>query len=150
MHLKIPPPIVALICGLLIWRSNILFPVIPSDADMRTGIAVVLAAIAAMIDLSALAGFIRSRTTIDPRYPHRTSWIVTTGIYRHTRNPMYLGLALMLSALSAYLGTVAGPAIVVLFVWYTTIFQIIPEERVLETRFGEDYRRYKERVRRWL
>lgn len=150
MHLKIPPPVAALVCALMIWGSAKLIAPATWHSNIQNGMAIVLAAIAVMIDLSALTGFIRSRTTIDPRYPHKTSWIVTTGIYRHTRNPMYLGLALLLTALAIYLGTVAGLLVVALFVWYTTIFQIMPEEKVLETQFGEDYLDYKARVRRWL
>lgn len=150
MHLKIPPPVVALICALAICQGSKLLPVIRLQGHAQTAMAVVLATIAIIIDLSALTGFIRSRTTIDPRYPHKTSWVVTTGIYRHTRNPMYLGLMLLLAALSIYLGAVVGLLGVVLFVWYTTVFQIMPEERVLEAQFGEDYLDYKARVRRWL
>ncbi len=150
MHLKIPPPVVALICALAIWQSDRWLPVMTRLGSLRTDMAITLTILALGIDLSALAAFIRSRTTIDPRYPHKTSWVVTTGIYGYTRNPMYLGLSLLLTALSLYLGAIAGLLMVVLFVWYTTIFQIMPEERVLEIQFGEDYRDYKARVRRWL
>jgi len=110
----------------------------------------VLIGMAAAIDIWALFSFRQVKTTIDPRYPHKSSSIVKSGIYRYTRNPMYLGLALILSALSVYLGAKFGFFIVAAFVLYMNEFQIKPEEDVLEKNFGEEYLAYKSKVRRWL
>ncbi len=98
----------------------------------------------------AIRSFLRVGTTVDPMRVDRALTLVTTGVYARTRNPMYAALALLLTAWAAWLGLLApflGP---VLFVLYITRFQILPEERALMARFGDDYARYKSAVRRWL
>ena len=82
--------------------------------------------------------------------PESASSLVTTGIYRFSRHPMYLGFTLMLVGLAFFLGNVFGLPIVGLFIWYNTRFQIMPEQHALEERFGESYGIYQPRVRRWL
>jgi protein-S-isoprenylcysteine O-methyltransferase Ste14 len=87
---------------------------------------------------------------VDPTNPEKSTSVVTGGIYRFSRNPMYLGFLLVLAGLAAYLSTpvtLAGP---VLFLLYMNRFQILPEERILTKRFGADYENYLRRVRRWL
>ena len=104
----------------------------------------------ALIEVAALVTLWRSRTTINPVHPERARRLVTGGIYRVSRNPMYLSLLLLLAAYALRLDAWAawlGP----LGFWaYVTRFQILPEERVLADKFGPDYRRYRERTRRWL
>ncbi|MFL6647317.1 MAG: methyltransferase family protein, partial [Sulfurifustaceae bacterium] len=92
----------------------------------------------------------RVDTTKDPRHPERATALVTGGIYRITRNPMYLGLALVLVGWGIFLSNVLSLLGVVVFLGYLNRFQIVPEERALEARFGEAYRQYKQTVRRWL
>jgi len=150
LQLKVPPPVIALLCALIIWACSRWLPAYSGEADIRQVIAMVLIATAMVIDLWALAIFKRVRTSIDPRYPHKTSSIVTHGIYAYTRNPMYLGLTLLLSALSIWLGTDFGLVVIIGFIFYITRFQIIPEERLLEEHFKDDYVSYKSRVRRWI
>jgi len=101
-------------------------------------------------DLLGLLAFFGSRTTINPMRPDQASALVTGGIYRLTRNPMYVGMtcllsawAVQLAALPAWLGPLA-------FVLYITRFQILPEERALAARFGAEFTDYASRVRRWL
>jgi len=149
-HLKIPPPIVALLCGLMIWGLSVVLPLHHVDAELRNSIAYILLGMAGVIDVWALISFRLARTTIDPRYPHTTSTIVSTGIYRYSRNPMYLGLVFMLSALSIWLGARLGLFVVVLFILYINKFQIEPEEKELEKQFGDSYLDYMARVRRWI
>lgn len=107
-------------------------------------------AVGVSLDAIALLYFFRSRTTINPLKPASASALVTGGIYRFTRNPMYLGLATLLLAWATYLGSLAALAGVPLFVLYMNRFQIAPEERALEARFGAEYIAYRRRVRRWL
>jgi len=97
-----------------------------------------------------LLSFRKQQTTIDPRYPHKTSSIVTGGIYNHTRNPMYLGLVLILSATSIYFATRFGFFVIAAFILYMNAFQIKPEEEALEKQFGKAYLNYKSKVRRWI
>jgi len=149
LKLKIPPPLVALACGVLIWQLAALFGV-ETAQPLRHNMALVIAATALAIDLSALVIFLRDRTTIDPRYPHKSSSIVSGGIYCYTRNPMYLGLVLLLTALMIWTGSLAGPLLIIAFVLYINHFQIRPEEQHLTDRFGREYLAYKEKVRRWI
>ena len=79
-----------------------------------------------------------------------TSTLVTTGIFRISRNPMYLSLTLWLLAWSLFCGTFWGLLVVVAFVVYLTEFQIKPEEQFLAQKFGQAYLEYKQSVRRWI
>jgi protein-S-isoprenylcysteine O-methyltransferase Ste14 len=145
---RIPPPIVAactaaLMLGLAWVAPALTFP-IPST------IAFTVAAVGVSFDAIALLHFLRRRTTLNPLKPDSASALVTGGIYRFTRNPMYLGLATLLLAWAIYLGNLAALAGVPLFILYMNRFQIAPEERALEARFGAEYIAYRTRVRRWL
>lgn len=146
LELKLPPPLVALLCALAMWQ---IAPEDPPD-PLRTTLALGLAGIGALFDLFGLLSFRRHRTTVVPWAPHRTSALVTTGIYRITRNPMYVGLVFILTGWAVYLGAAAaflGPLLLVL---YIDRFQIMPEERVLAHAFGTTYTAYAAQVRRWL
>lgn len=116
----------------------------------RLPMAVLLALAGLALDVSGLIAFHRAKTTLNPRSPERSTSIVRSGPYRFTRNPMYLGLALMLLGLCAYLANPATVVAVAVFIAYITRFQIIPEERLLHAKFGESYAQYKRSVRRWL
>lgn len=94
--------------------------------------------------------FRRANTTVNPLKPQAASSLVTAGIYRYTRNPMYLGLLFLLVAWAVLLSSpfaLLGP---VAFVTYISRFQIVPEERVLAALFGAEYAAYQAGVRRWL
>jgi len=109
-----------------------------------------LAQLSAVIAILAFASFRLAKTTINPLDPSRASVLVTVGIFRITRNPMYLSLLLLLIAYAVRLGSWGewlGPA---LFAAYVTRFQIIPEERILAVKFGAAYLAYRSRTRRWI
>ncbi len=89
-------------------------------------------------------------TTLDPRYPAKSTCVVMHGVYRFTRNPMYLGMALMLAGAAAWAASLLGALITIGFCVYLTELQIKPEERFLLQQFGEEFRLYMARVRRWL
>jgi protein-S-isoprenylcysteine O-methyltransferase Ste14 len=116
----------------------------------RSGMALGVFMLAGLVGFPAIRSFRRAGTTIDPVRIDRASTLVTGGIYRVTRNPMYLSLALLLAAWALWLGgpwVWAGPILLVL--WLDR-FQIRPEERAMAMRFGEAYARYRSEVRRWL
>jgi len=103
--------------------------------------------------LLALVGvlqFRRARTTVNPMSPAKASALVSSGIYRWSRNPMYLGMALLLLGVAAWGSTLAGYLLVLAFCWFLTRFQIIPEERALLAAFGQEFAQYMARVRRWI
>jgi protein-S-isoprenylcysteine O-methyltransferase Ste14 len=150
LELKIPPPVVALLVGVAMWFVAPLGPVLGLPESVRLWLALAIAGVGASFDMTGLITFVRRHTTINPLRPANASALVTSGIYRVTRNPMYVGLVCFLSAWAVWLGALwpwLGP---VVFVLYSTRFQIRPEERVLTTLFGEAYTDYTARVRRWL
>lgn len=150
LELKIPPPAVALVVGLAMWFAG------RHDESLAVplwGRITVLAVFALAGGATALAGdlaFRRAKTTINPFRPGNATTLVTWGIYRWTRNPMYVGLTLVLIGWAAFIGgawMLLGP---VFFVLYITRFQIVPEERALSSKFGDAYAEYAARVRRWV
>ena len=117
---------------------------------MRRTLAGALALVGVGLDLTGVAAFVRARTTVNPLRPARASTLVIAGAYRFTRNPMYLGMALLLAGWAVLLGSWVSVMAPVVFVAFITRFQIVPEERAMAERFGLDYRAYCQRVRRWL
>ncbi len=150
LELKIPPPVVALIAATLMWLVSGGIPALEAVGLLNLAIVILLAVAGAGCDILALLAFYRAKTTINPMKPGTTSAMVTGGIYGVTRNPMYVGLVLFLGAWAAYLWSwwpLLGP---VAFVLYISRFQIAPEEKVLTEKFGQDYLRYRAKVRRWI
>ena len=152
LELKIPPPLVAAAVAGCMYAAAVLLPapVLALPPGVRVGMALALAAVGAGFDVAGLWAFRKARTTVNPLTPHRSVAVVSTGVYRFTRNPMYLGLALILLGLAVYLASpwaLLGPLV---FAAYITRFQIVPDERALQARFGAAYTAYRARVRRWL
>jgi protein-S-isoprenylcysteine O-methyltransferase Ste14 len=147
---RIPPPVVAVAVAAAMWGLSSFQPALPLSAAVRPVAAAAFAIAGVAFDLLALTAFLRARTTINPVEPDKASALVTGGVYRVTRNPMYVGLALLLVAWAVHLSMLwplAGP---LLFVLYIGRFQIAPEERVMRQKFGDAYASYAARVRRWL
>ena len=150
MLIKIPPPVIGLLCAGTMWLLASHLPLYSFNLSWLVPLAVLVAVIAVAVDLSALWSFRKAKTTINPLTPGKTSTVVTHGIYRYSRNPMYVGMLGLLIAFALYLGKVSPWLIPPLFIWMITINQIVPEEKALEQLFGEHYRQYKNTVRRWL
>jgi protein-S-isoprenylcysteine O-methyltransferase Ste14 len=150
MNPLIPPPIVAAIVGVLMWAVNRWLEVGRIESAFQTPAAIVLLVAGLLLMLVAVASFVAAKTTVNPLRPSRASSLVTTGIFRLSRNPIYLGDLLVLAALAVWLGNIVNLLLLVPFVWYINRFQIIPEERALADRFGASYAAYCSRVRRWL
>ncbi len=150
LELKIPPPAVALAVALLMWSIARATPYAGWPIAGRAVVAVILATAGACISLLGVVSFRRAKTTVNPLRPGTASTLVTGGIYRHTRNPMYLGLSIILLGWAVCLAN--APALLFLpgFVLYFYRFQIAPEERILARLFGAEYQAYLASVRRWL
>jgi protein-S-isoprenylcysteine O-methyltransferase Ste14 len=155
IDLKIPPPALGVFIAAGMWgiARNGAFS-FTTFFELNIGIkyflTIALFFLGLALELAGVLAFRQSKTTVNPLKPERTAAVVNHGIYRFTRNPMYLGMVCMLLALAVYLGLwlcFAGP---VAFVIYITNFQIKPEERVLERLFGAPYIDYCKRIRRWL
>lgn len=150
LELKVPPPLVALVVAIGAWWLAPLGPAIPWPEPMRVALVALLVLAGVTLDLSGVLGFVRRHTTVNPLRPRNSRVLVTTGAYRFTRNPMYLGMVCLLSAWAVWLGAWWPWFAPVAFVLYITRFQIRPEERALTDLFGTDYTDYSRRVRRWL
>ena len=150
LELKIPPPVVALLLALGAWWLARVTHTRAEPDLLRLVLAVALVLVAAAFDLSGLLAFRRARTTINPMKPGASSAMVTGGVYRITRNPMYVGLVLLLCGCSVYLGSPWAWLAPLAFVAYVTRLQIVPEEHVLTRLFGANYVAYCAKVRRWL
>ncbi len=150
LETRIPAPVVALAAGaaMKLYTRGAGVRIDPSMLRMHVGVG--LSQLSAVIAIAALAELWWARTTINPLDPSRASRLVTGGMFRWSRNPMYLSLLLLLVAYAIRLDSWLvwlGPA---LFVAYVTRFQILPEERVLSAKFGNAYHDYLKRTRRWL
>jgi len=106
--------------------------------------------VAFIAPFAAIRQFGRAGTTVNPHQPEETSALVTGGVYAWTRNPMYLGLTIVLIGWATRLGTLTPFAGPVIFVPLIERVQILPEEHVLRARFGKEYQDYCARVYRWL
>ena len=148
MKTKIPPPIVTLVSALLIFFSKELFPNYTFDYQSTLSIGNFISGL--MILISAVSLFKKKETTVNPMNPEKASSLVVDGVFKHTRNPMYLGMSVVLLSISIQFNPIGGLLIVSLFVAYITAFQIIPEEEAMEENFGEEYLSFKRSTRRWI
>jgi protein-S-isoprenylcysteine O-methyltransferase Ste14 len=150
LELRIPPPVVTLLVAGAMWGISHAAPLLELPALVRAGVAGTFFVAGAIISIAGIVSFRRAKTTVNPMKPETTSSLVCAGIYRISRNPMYLGILFALIAWAVFLSSawaLAGPAA---FVLYINRFQIAPEERVMLTLFGGAYSDYKSEVRRWL
>jgi protein-S-isoprenylcysteine O-methyltransferase Ste14 len=150
LELKIPPPAALLVVAGAMWGVSLAGPSFGLGDPMRDVVAGTVGLVGAGIDLFSAISFRLARTTVNPMRPEKSSALVTSGAYRFSRNPMYVGLVFVLVAWAVFLGSawaLAGP---LAFALYIDRFQIAPEERVLAATFGAAYVAYKSSVRRWL
>ncbi|MCY7353731.1 MAG: isoprenylcysteine carboxylmethyltransferase family protein [Lysobacter sp.] len=134
----------------LMWLSSSVTTPFNLPFEYRLALAFAIAAIGTSIDITPKLSFARASTTVNPIKPACASSFVSGGFYRFTRNPTYLGCSLQLLVWAAYLCNPLALVLVVVFVLYTTRFQIRPEERVLSERFGAEYVAYLKQVPRWV
>jgi protein-S-isoprenylcysteine O-methyltransferase Ste14 len=150
LELRVPPLLIALVITIGMWVVASIASAQQSLPVFRMYIAVPMALAGVTIIVAGILVFRRARTTMNPLESQAPSSLVRSGIYKHTRNPMYAGMLLVLLAWATFLFTfwcLFGPLV---FILYIDRFQIIPEERMLSKLFGSDYAEYKTKVRRWL
>jgi protein-S-isoprenylcysteine O-methyltransferase Ste14 len=150
LELKIPPPLVMVLFGTAMWLVARAMPALTFPFPFRNAIAAVFAMCGVAIAASGFLAFRRAGTTVNPMQPEAASALVNTGIYRYTRNPMYLGLAVFLTGWAFFLANAAAAVLIPLFIAYMTRFQIVPEEIALTHKFGAVFTAYLRTVRRWL
>jgi protein-S-isoprenylcysteine O-methyltransferase Ste14 len=150
LELKVPPVAVVLVIALAMWLASVVAPAFHVSLPWRRGVALALVVSGVAIALSGVISFRRAKTTVNPLKPEAATALVESGIYRFSRNPMYLGFLVALLGWAAYLENVLAALPLPVFVLYMNRYQIVPEERALLACFGETYSVYAARVRRWI
>ncbi|MCV2217142.1 methyltransferase family protein [Thauera sp. Sel9] len=150
LETKIPPPVVMVLLGAVVYGVAPLLPELSFEFALRTTLAIALVLVGLALNILPALAFLRAGTTFNPLRPASATSLVTSGIYRHTRNPMYLGDSVILLGWALYLGNAAAFVAVPAFMLYITRFQIQPEERHLSARFPEAYASFCKRTPRWL
>ena len=150
LELKIPPLLLVIIFGGVMWAVSRILPAGYLTIPGKLWLSAAVLAVGGCIALLGVLEFRSADTTVDPRTPHQSESLVVKGVYRFTRNPMYLGFLLMLVAWGLFLGSVFAALLLPLFIVYMNRFQILPEERHMRVLFGEAFDRYASQVRRWL
>lgn len=152
MNRAIPPVFVFALAIAAIYGVNdvISFGKIDGFWILRLALAAICFVFSGIFGVFALWSFKQASTTVNPVEVSKARTVVSSGVFRFSRNPMYLGLVLLLLCYSSYLGNIWGLLISWLFVLYMNRFHIVPEEQALAYKFGQDYLDYKAKVRRWI
>ena len=150
LETKVPPPAVVTVVAVAMWGASKLAPLFQVPSALRLGAAVAIVLVGIGFSAAGVLAFRRARTTVNPTTPEKATSLVSSGVYRITRNPMYVGLFCVLVAWAVFLSSawaLLGP---VAFALYIDRFQIAPEERALTKLFSSEYADYQAKVRRWL
>jgi protein-S-isoprenylcysteine O-methyltransferase Ste14 len=145
---RIVPPAWLLLALLAQWSLHHFLPIAQLLRPPASWCGIVFLGAGIGLAFSGVSAFRRARTPIIPF--ERSTALVTDGVYRYTRNPMYLGLALIVAGTALLLGSIGALVPLPLFVWILEAGYIRAEERFLAAIFGGEYLQYTDRVRRWL
>ena len=148
MNNKIPPPIVTFICGIVIYFSKSFFNEFFSYSN--DAISLFLLILGLVVFISAVKSFRKQKTTVNPLEPRQASSLVTSGIFKLSRNPMYLGMLIILLAVSFKFNLIGGMLTSLFFYIFITRFQILPEEAAMNELFGNEFIVYSNKTRRWI
>ena len=147
LKLKIPPPVYMLLMAVLMWLLDRVLPIIELIHTPWNKLGFLPIIFALFADGMSLMQFFRSHTTVNPMHPEKAATLVTTGMYQITRNPMYVGLLLLLIGWAFLLGSFSPFFMLPVFIVVITSQQITPEEKSLEENFGQQYLDYKKMVK---
>ncbi|MBT7950672.1 MAG: isoprenylcysteine carboxylmethyltransferase family protein [Gammaproteobacteria bacterium] len=150
LELKVPPVVQLLLLFVLMWFLSISIPVFSFVIPANWQLSLTFTCLGLALSISGVITFRLASTTVDPRCPEEVSTIVKSGVYKWSRNPMYLGFLSILLGWALYLANVSAFICLPLFVLYMNRFQIQPEEKAMSTRFGDEYLLYMNSVRRWI
>lgn len=150
MHRILPPPLVVAVLAGVMWFIGQAGAMTLSTFPGQTLLVLFVAGAGLGVMFLAVWQFRRGGTTVNPMAPDEASSLVDQGVYRYSRNPMYLGDLLLLTAWAVYLGAAVNLLLLPLFVWYINRFQILPEEQALSEHFGNAFRDYCARAPRWF
>ena len=150
MNLKIPPLALLILVGLFMMLSSSLLPALDFVFPPKLVMGVAAIFLGVVVARLGVYEFRKAKTTVDPRNPQKSESLVGSGIYKISRNPMYVGFFLMLFGWCLFLANYVALLFLPLFVLYINAFQIKPEESFLSQKFGSAYTDYCRRVRRWV
>ena len=150
LELKIPPLLLFLICAFIIFMLASVFPSLQILFAFKHYLVGLLSTVGGLVIFLGVADFRKAKTTVNPVTPDAASSLVTRGIYRFSRNPMYLGFMLLLLSLTVYLSNIIAYSVPPLFCLYLNRFQIKAEEKALTRSFGSAYVDYQNKVRAWI
>ena len=150
LELKIPPPLQVIITATAMYGVSKTLPMLKFSVTGSKWLSVGLGITGLSVAAVGVTQFKKAQTTVNPKTPENATYLLTSGIYQYTRNPMYVGLVLILLGWALYLSHILALVLLAVFISYITRFQILPEERVMTQNFGDKYRAYLARVRRWV
>ena len=150
LELKIPPVVVFLLFAAAMWLIPFQIPMIDFFFSFRLPFSLILTFAGGVLAIAGIFAFLKGQTTVNPIKPKAASTIVKYGVYRFSRNPMYVDLLFVLTAWAVWLYNSLAFLFLPAFVLYINRFQILPEERALQAKFGSKFNDYMISVRRWL
>jgi protein-S-isoprenylcysteine O-methyltransferase Ste14 len=150
LELKVPPLALVLVLAGAMWFAAMQLPSLAITLPWHHGLAVTISGVGILFLFAGLYEFQKAKTSFNPMKPDAASSVVSTGIYRVSRNPMYVGFLILLTAWAIFLSHPLSFLFLPVFVAYMNRFQISPEERALSAKFGNEYEAYKQSMRRWL
>ena len=146
--LKIPPPILVIVLITSIYFSSDKLDLI--SIPYRTFFSIVILSIGILVIINPVVKFIKSKTTVNPVEFKNVEKLVTSGIYKYSRNPMYLGMIMIIISTTVYYLNFYSLLTPFIFYFWINRFQIKREEVFLEEKFGQEYLSYKTKTRRWI
>ncbi len=150
LELRIPPVVLVVLVSILMWAGAAHLPQFSFQIPFHLFVGWILGFWGIVACALGVLEFKRVKTTVNPTKPQSSSALVKSGIYRRTRNPMYLGFLLILIGLAILTANLVAFLTLPAFVLYMNQFQIKPEERALTSIFGDEFRAYCSSVRRWI
>ena len=150
LALKVPPVAQVIITAAAMYGVSKMVPALTFSLNGSTALAVGLGVMGLSLGIMGVTQFRIAQTTPNPQALEQVSSLVTSGIYQYSRNPMYVGLVLILLGWAFYLSHLLAFVLLPIFILYMTRFQIQPEERMMARKFGKTYQDYLNKVRRWI
>lgn len=150
MKLKVPPVIVVAITVFLMWVIEKYLPVEFLALNAPKWIIILTSILGIACIVLGVIQFSLKKTTVNPHKPEDSTSLVSSGIYSISRNPMYLGMLILLLFYGLFLGNGLVFMMLPVFIWYMNSFQIKPEEEMMIELFGDEYKDYQKKVRRWI
>ncbi len=150
LALKVPPVAQVIITAAAMYVVSKMVPALTFSLNGSTALAVALGLMGLSLGIMGVTQFRIAQTTPNPQALEQVSSLVTSGVYQYSRNPMYVGLVLILLGWAFYLSHFLAFVLLPIFILYITRFQIQPEERMMAQKFGKTYQDYLNKVRRWI